>query len=131
METPVTRHLLYHLLPVRGNGRWQWNVGKFRAWLPLFDGRKIVAVMTEGKREYTANGPAPDGARVPLELDQPEEVEAAFEGYPGVEFVRIANDPNLREVVSHGPLFGRLADTFQPGDVALWAHAKGTTRHAG
>jgi hypothetical protein len=130
-EISPKRHLLYHLLPVAGNGRWQWNVGRLRVWLPLFDGLKLVAVMTDGERDYTRGSPAPDGARVPLELDAAEDVEAAFAGCPGVEFVRIPNDPNLREVVSHGPLFERLASAYAPGDVALWAHAKGTTRHPG
>jgi hypothetical protein len=73
----------------------------------------------------------PDPHRVPLALDPPESVEAAFAGAAGVEFVRVPNDPNLREVASFLPLFEPLAAAYKPGDVALWAHAKGTTRHPG
>jgi hypothetical protein len=122
----MRRHLLFHLLPVRGG--WRGHVTRLRPWLGLFDGLKVVAVITDGPREYTGGSPPPDGARVPLDLDPPEEVEAAFAG-TGVEYVRVPNDPNLREVASHAALFGRLAGAYGPGDVALWAHAKGATRH--
>ena len=126
------RHLLYHLLPVAGNGRWQWNVEFLLPRLPLFDGVRLVAVMTEAGIPYRhrPGGVVPDPHRVPLVLDPPGEVEAAFAGHR-VEFVRVPNDPSLREVASFLPLFDRLAAAYTPGDAALWAHAKGTTRHAG
>lgn len=126
------RHLLYHVLPVRGNGRWQRNLEQLRERITLFTGRKIVAVMTDAGKGYvhTPGTVRPDGARLPLLLDPPEAVESALAGC-GCEFVRVGNDPNLREVASFDPLFGRLAETYRPGDVCLYAHAKGTTRRPG
>lgn len=127
-----TRHLLYHLLPVHGNGRWQQNVRQVLDWLPLFTGRKICALMVDAGRDYTPimGTVHPDSARVPLVLDPPEAAEPTLRHH-GFEVIRVPNDPNLREVASHGPLFERLKELAAPGDVALWAHAKGVTRHHG
>ncbi len=126
------RHLLYHCLPVRGNGRWQRNLEQLREHIGLFNGRKVVAVLADTGVLYRPKPGRvnPDAARVPLVLDPPEAVEAALVGC-GVEFVRVENDPNLREVASFDALFGRLAQSYRRGDVALWAHAKGTTRRPG
>lgn len=125
---PGRRHLLYHLLPVRG--AWRGNVNQLLKRITLFDGIRVVAVMTATDIPYRPTGLDPDPARRPLELDDPEVVESALAGH-GIEVVRVPNDPNLREVASYEVLFERLKAVYRPGDVALWAHAKGTTRHPG
>jgi SAM-dependent methyltransferase len=54
-------------------------------------------------------------------------VEDALAG-AGCEVIRVANDPNRREVASFLPLFSRLAAHSAPGHVTLFGHAKGVTR---
>jgi hypothetical protein len=110
----VRRNLLYHLLPVRG--RWQWHAAQLIPRLGLFNGRKIIAVLTGDAIDRTTN-------RGAVVLDPPDVVEPAF---PGCEFVRIANDPARRELVSFLPLFSSLDPA--EGDVTLYAQSKGVTR---
>jgi hypothetical protein len=126
------RHLLYHLLPARGNGRWQQNLKQLRKYIHLFDGVKVVAIMCETDTRYNlhCDGVNPGHPRIPLTFDPPEAVERELEGL-GCEFIRLPNDPNLREVLSHEALFSRLAEVYKPGDVALWAHCKGVTYSPG
>lgn len=120
---PARRHLLYHILPVRGNGTWQRNLDQIRVRMPLFDGRKIVAVMRE------AEGAVQDGVtnRGRLELDPPDAVYEYLDGC-GCEFMEIDNDPVLREVKSWGRLWLSMADYANTSDVVFYAHAKGVTR---
>lgn len=103
VSPPFTRNLLYHMHPVPG--RWQWHAHMLQAKLPLFDGRRIMAITT-------GNG-----------LDRPEDVRAAC---PGFEFIEVKNNPALREVATFEPLFGALRPNA--GDVTLYAQSKGVTR---
>lgn len=103
----MTRHLLYHVYPVSGNGVWQRNVFELRQRLRLFDGHKTVAIMTgEG-------------------LDHPSFVMARL---PECEFIELPNDPKLREVKSWGPLWWSLMPHVYADDVVFYAHTKGVTR---
>ena len=106
---PARRHLLYHVWPVARNGTWQRNLDQLAARLPLFDGRRVIAVATGG------------GA------DPPDAVREHLRG-AGCEFIEVPNDPGLREVATWRPLWDRLADLADTDDVVFYAHAKGVTR---
>lgn len=118
-QSPTTRrHLLCHLLPVPGNGVWQRAVEQLRLRWKLFDGRKIFAVMTgevvtqNAARRHT--------------LESVEIVRALLPA--DAEIVPIANDANLREVASWGPLWDRVLIDAAPNDAVLYCHTKGATR---
>lgn len=127
---PETRHLLYHILPIAGNGMWQWNLEQLKPRLHLFNGSRTCAIMTPSKIAYRAKGPRPDAARMPMVIEGPEVVEKALAGLD-FTFIHLPNDPNLREVLSHGPLFEVASKYTSPVDATLWCHAKGTTRRPG
>jgi hypothetical protein len=99
------RHLLFHLYPRRGPD-WRWHALWLRERMALFNGRRVVAVVTDRT------------------TDPPGQVRDALAGL-GIEWVELPNDPGLREVATHAPLFGRLAAETGPGDVTLYAHSKG------
>jgi hypothetical protein len=109
-----TRHLLYYVYPVRGNGTWQRNLDQLAARLPLFNGRRLIAVGTEE--------PHPKHR-----LDPPAAVRDRLAGL-GCGFVEVQNDQRLREVAALGPLWGSLADYARPDHCTFFAHAKGVTR---
>lgn len=103
------RHLLYHVLPVRGNGVWRRGVEQLAARWPLFTGRAVVAVAT--------------GAG----LDDPAEVRRCLPA--GAEVIAVPNDPERREVATWLPLWDAVADHIGEYDSVLYAHAKGVTRN--
>jgi hypothetical protein len=109
----LTRHLCLHIYPVAG--RWQETLTEILAKLPLFNGRRLAAVMTSESDE-------------PRPLDPPEAVEARLAGR-GFEFFRLPNRPT-GEVVSWRPLLSRLRPTAGANDVVYWCHTKGVTKPA-
>lgn len=121
--TPVgRRHLVYHLLPVSGNGVWQEGVNQLRLRWPLFTGRKIIAVATGGPvRMQTGNG---HGQALPL--DPPDVVRRYLP--PDAEVIEVANDPGQWELVSWGHLWKSILAGAADADAVLYAHAKGVTR---
>lgn len=102
------RHLLFHILPVGGNGVWRRGVEQLAARWPLFTGRKAVAVGT---------GPG---------FDPPAEVRRCLPA--DAEVVEVANSPDRREVATWGPLWDALRPSVGPNDAVLYGHAKGVTR---
>lgn len=105
----TTRHLLYHIYPVRSNGVWRRNVELLKVHLPLFNGTRTVAVVTDAR------------------TDTPDAVRAAF-GSEAVELLSFPNDPALREVATFLPLFERAAAFTDPTHATFYAQAKGVTR---
>jgi hypothetical protein len=118
LPQPVTRNLLYHVAPASGNGVWQRNVEQLLKRIDLFNGRRVVAIVTGRARrlDYAAN----------FKLDPPEAVKEAFRGHVE-EFLVLPNDPRLREVVTFRPLLDRVADA-DPSQITFYGHAKGVTR---
>lgn len=106
-----TRHLCFHVYPV-DNGVWRECVTELLPYLPLFNGRRLVAVMTE----------EPNAAR---RLDPPGEVESSFAGR-GCEFLRIRNQ-TAGEVVSWVPLLAMVEHLAGPTQALFWTHSKGVT----
>ena len=119
------RHLIYHLLPVAGNGVWQRNVDELWKRWNRFDGRKLIAVAWgddfrrgdgHGERDATWT------------LDSLAKVRAALPH--DAEVFSVPNNPKLREVASWPLLVNEIANTAADEDVVLYAHAKGVTRSA-
>ena len=97
------RHLLYHLWPVRGS-TWRWNVEQLLQRIDLFNGRRIVAIVSDERTEDIAV------------------VRAAFDGH-GVSFIERPNS-------AHGesdtfPLMLAEVAREHPDDLSFYAHAKG------
>lgn len=105
---PVTRHLLYHVYPAKGNGVWQRRLDFLLPRLPLFNGRRLFGVAVDG-----ATDPA-------------EHVERHLAG-AGCELAVFDNHPVLQEAHTFVPLFERVV-TDDPNHVAFRGHAKGVSR---
>src|SRR4051812_40261376 len=100
----MSRHLLYHVMPIAGNGIWQWNLKHLCQRLPLFDGQRTCAVVTQHtKVPYTGKARPRDCVRAPLITDAAEKVIEVLKPH-GFKFVVMRNDPNLGEVKTLYPL---------------------------
>jgi hypothetical protein len=110
-----TRHLAYVILPVAGNGAWKKNLDQLIPHLPLFNGRKRIAILTPGGIDSIA-------------LDPPEVVQQYVRGH-NCEFTFRRNNPAKREAEVWQELFEPLK-TDSPNEAIFFAHAKGVTRDA-
>lgn len=97
------RHLMYHLWPVKGE-TWRWNVELLLQRIDLFNGRRLVAIVTDERTEDLAT------------------VQAAFAGH-GVEFI-VRPNASGGESVTFPLMLAELAREHRD-DVAFYAHAKG------
>jgi hypothetical protein len=100
------RNLAYHLCPFR-NGTWRRSVEQIVRRLWMFDGRRVVAILTG------------------TDMDDPAEARSAFAGHD-VEFITRPNDPTLREVATWEPLISRCVEA---AGVTYYAHSKGVSRN--
>lgn len=103
-----TLNLLYHIWPVASNDLWRWNVEQLLQRIDLFNGKRVVAIVTD---EETVSA---------------DEVKRAF-GSHRVEFLTLENDVRLREAGT----FLQLLKTVQTKDrsvATFYAHAKGVSR---
>lgn len=101
------KHLLYHVYPLAGNGVWQRQCLQLLKRINLFDGKRIVAVVT---------GPG---------TDSPDAVKRVLGEQVG-EWIVLPNNPDLREVVTLAPLLERV-QTDARDEALFWGHAKGVT----
>jgi hypothetical protein len=111
LAEPSVRNLLYHVYPCKGNGVWQWNVDQLRRRIGLFNGRRVVAVVTDQRTDNLAA------------------VRAEFKGDVH-EFFELPNAPGLREVQTHNELFRRVA-LLDDDQATFYAHAKAVTHSRG
>lgn len=110
LPTITVRNLLYYIYPVTGNGIWQRNVTHLLRRLPLFNGRRVVAIATDGRK-----------------LDPPGKVKDSFLGTV-TDFITIRNKPGLREVAAFLPLWQTVQSGDLDGQVTFYGHSKGVTR---
>jgi hypothetical protein len=103
-EAGAIRHLTYHIYP-RGE-IWSWNIAQLRQRMSLFNGRRLVAVATDGMSDTACD------------------VAEALTNC-GVTIIPLVNDCNKREMVSHPQLLERMSDLASPADVTFYGHAKG------
>ena len=124
----MTRHLLYFVHPVAGNGTWEWNCEQLRNRIDLFDGRRVVAVTT-------ATGPItpPQGrgsnyaeSRGTYTLDPPKAVMSKLNGL-GIEWLLLSNDVGVGETAAFDLLRSRLPARPGEDEYTFYAHAKGVT----
>lgn len=102
-DAPPRRNLLYHVWPVRG-GTWRWNVEQLVRRIDLFNGRRIVGIVTDARSE-------------PAEV-----VQDALQGH-GCEFVALPNDAR-GEALTFAAMLQRVAST-ERNELSFYAHAKG------
>lgn len=100
-------NLLYHVCPLKGNDVWRANVRQLAKRLRIFNGRKVVAVVTGDK------------------LHGPQVVRDEFHD-PTIEYLEIPNDPQLREVATFLPLLESVASE-NPDEASFYAHTKGNS----
>lgn len=103
-----TRHLLYHVYPVTGNGLWQRNLDLLLERIELFNGRRLVAIAVDA------------------ETDSAEAVLRHC-GRAVSEWLVVENNPHAGELVTFLPLLAQV-QTDDPDVVTFRAHAKGTSR---
>ena len=110
------RNLLFYLLPLRHSLKvWQWHVEQLRAYLPLFNGRRIITVATPGENNKLA-------------IESIEDVREAFgEEAALVEFVERPNDPDLWETPAFAEMLGMIEST-DPREATFYFHGKGVRR---
>lgn len=102
------RHLTYHLYPA--GPMWRWNVEQLLQRLSLFNGRRLVAIVTDqGSAEFG-------------------EAAELFAGVD-VELLPLTNDPARKELVSHVAMVEALASYRGDADVTWYGHGKGVGSH--
>lgn len=102
-DAPPRRNLLYHVWPVRG-GTWRWNLEQMLRRVDLFNGRRIVGIVSDARSE------------------PPETVQAMLEGH-GFDCVLQPNDER-GEGVTFAAMLREVA-SFERNELTYYAHAKG------
>lgn len=121
------RHLLFHLLPVAGNGVWQKAIANLKSRWSLFTGKKFISIAQGGlvQERIDPAEKVPSGVRN-LTLDSVETVKSLLP--KDTEVIVVQNDPNFWEGSSWYRLWDSLYSVANPNDVVLYAHGKGVTR---
>ena len=99
------RNLIYHIYPRKHTGMWRWNVAQLLRRFSIFNGQRIVSIVT-------------DDSTVPV-----EEVRRMFPA--GVTFHQFPNDSKLGEVVSFETLL-KSVENIDQRQITFYGHAKGT-----
>ncbi len=101
----AVRHLTFHLWPVANVGAWQWNCDRLIERADLFNGRRIVAIVTSH------------------ESDTADAVKHYLRDFTN-DFVVIRNDPRIREVATWVPMLKMLEQYQSENDVTFSCHGK-------
>lgn len=121
------RHLVYHILPVSGNGVWRKGIDQLRSRWNLFTGRKIFSVATGGistERVDKTEGINMKGRKLPL--DHPGIVKNYLPS--DAELHVVNNDIHRWELAGWDVTWPNLFETAAENDVVWYGHAKGSTR---
>jgi hypothetical protein len=106
-DPTLLRHLMFHIMPTPGVA-WRWHADRLIRNLHLFNGRRVIAIVT---------GPG---------LEPPESVQAVFANHRVDRWIIRPNDPNLGEAVTFPEM---LTWVQQEGwGVTFYGHAKGATQ---
>lgn len=103
-RTPI-RNLLYHLWPVQGS-MWRFNLDELKRRIDLFNGRRIVALVRDGRAE------------------DPERVMECLEG-EGCEFIVVDNGA-AGECLTFPRMLERVR-SLDPDELTFYAHGKGVS----
>ena len=109
-EAGGVRHLLFHLMPVRGNDVWKWNLDQLTKRWPLFNGKKVCVLVKDESCE------------------RPEIVGDVLRAMQWDEILEVDNDSRLREVKTFLPLFSSLCHNLGKDETFFYCHAKGVTK---
>lgn len=101
---PVRRNFIMHIWPVSGHGAWQWNCDQILQRASLFNGKRVVAIVTS------------------KETDSAEAVKEYLCDFTD-EFIVLPNNPTLREVLTFVPMLEKVQST-EPNEVTFSCHAK-------
>lgn len=101
-----TRNLMMYIYPIAQHEVWRWNIEQIRRRLHLFNGKRIVAVMTN----HATNSV--------------EDVQAAFCGERIDAWVIGHNDPNRWEMQGF-PRMMEFVHSCDPNEITFYCHAKG------
>ena len=101
----AVRHLTFHVWPVTGTGAWQWNCDRLIENAELFNGQRIVAIVTSG------------------ETDTADKVKNYLRGFTD-DFIVMRNDGRLREVATWVPMLRKLEAYQSESDVTFSCHGK-------
>lgn len=101
------RNCIYHVYPSKDNLAWFWNCMRLIQHADVFNGKKVVAISTDGTTE---------GYRDVAAILRPH-------GFKTIEF---ANDSYLREVVSFLPLLCHV-QSEEEDEATFYAHTKGNS----
>ena len=104
LDEPVQRNFNMHLWPVKGNGAWRWNCDQIMKRADLFNGRRVVAIVT---------GP---------NTDHPDEVIEYLKNFTD-EFIVLPNNTKIGEVATWIPRLERM-ESFDPNTVTFCCHGK-------
>lgn len=100
------RNLMMYIYPIAQHEVWRWNVDQIRKRMHLFNGKRIVAVMTD----HATNAV--------------EEVQAAFCGERIDAWVVGQNDPYRWEMQGL-PRMMEYVHSCDPNEITFYCHAKG------
>lgn len=100
-----TRNLVMHVWPTK-NGAWQWNLDRIIERIHLFNGKRIIGIVTDGN------------------TDSEEAVQEYVTGHR-FEFLIFPNQPKIAEMVTFIPSL-ELVASDNPNDMTFRCHAKGS-----
>ena len=126
-----TRHLIMHLWPTAAHDAWKQNLQRVAESWDLFNGRRVISVMTPGTEQKVVKGKLRKSSGIPLVPAADVQAYAATLGMAGVEWLTSPNQSKLGEVVSFKRLLGTLPKDDQ-NSVTFYCHSKGAKpEHAG
>ena len=105
----TTRNLLFHCYPIRGS-IWPWHVEQLLKYKEVWNGRKIVTIVTDGSTE-----PADQVVKAFLPL--------------GAELFVTKNQSYLAETYHFIEMLQILLESRTDEDATFYAHAKGVTHN--
>lgn len=105
-DASTVRNLMMYIYPIAQHEVWRWNIEQIRQRLHLFNGKRIISVMTDA----TTNSV--------------EEVQAAFCGERIDAWVVGQNDPARWEMQGL-PRMMEYIYSCDPNDITFYCHAKG------
>lgn len=104
----VTRNLIYHIYPVASNREWKENVNRLVQSWQLFNGRRIVGIVTDNRTSPIS------------------EVQKAFPGDSEIEWIVTPNHPERSESLTFLPAISSLR-SYSLSEATFYAHAKGVS----
>jgi hypothetical protein len=103
---PVRRNLMMYIYPIAEFEVWRWNVEQIKRRMHLFNGARVISVMTDGR------------------TNSAEEVQRAF-GDERVDAWVLGNNDPLYWEMQGLPLMMDHVYSCDPNEITFYCHAKG------